>query len=385
MDAAKELTDALNRERQYTVVKAPTGKEPELIQISGFRALHLSEEQEIEELVSRVPHIAVVLFPDAFEAFAQQIARGIEDRAAAAEPEPLDFILCANISGAAGRLKPRIRNRLSPAGVYYFDEHVGFVETVIIRIGVPTPERFAHHGPLTVVTNGFPYMPVNRHAFRGPIPELPMLRPIENIEAEETRKYFTYNMVHAVYAYAGFMKGYTGVLEAASDPTVKREAEGALLEACNALEAEYGFAASEMEAWRRDVFSNLRNPLIEDTLERVGRDPKRKLGREERLVGPALLCKRHGLPFRYIATAIARALFFVPENDPGAREVQALLRKEGVIGALSSLAGLELDSEISLLVKRTVGRLSDSPEGAGVEVGRAEAVPEERCFDHGRD
>lgn len=361
VDASKELVEELNQAGSYPVVKAPTATEPETIEIGGYEAFHLSETEAIDTLLARVPYVAVVLFPDVFADFARDIARGLERRANAGQ-EPLDLILCANVSGAAGTLSPLIREQLSAEARGYFDERVGLVETVIIRIGVPTPHRFEHLGPLAVTTNGFPYMPVSRPAFRGAVPNLPMLRPIDNIEAEETRKYFTYNMVHAVYAYAGFMRGHETVLEAAADPLIEGEAKGALEEASRALQAEYGFTKEEMEQWSREVFANLQNPLIEDTLARVGRDPRRKLRRGERLVGPALLCKKHGVFPHYLTKAIARAFFFNPPGDEGAEVVRGLLRKEGVFGALTELGELDRDPEIAALAKDHLERLQQDPD-----------------------
>jgi hypothetical protein len=180
-------------------------------------------------------------------------------------------------------------------------------------------------------------MPVDARAFRGPIPEVPILRPIETIEAEETRKFFTYNMAHAVFAYAGTTAGATTILEAAALPAVVAEVEGALAESAAALQSAFGYSDAEMSEWNASVLRNLTNPLLEDTLARLGADPIRKLGHNDRLVGAAVLCKRQGkLPW-YLTRAIARAFFFDSAGDPSVATLQQKLAADGILGAIRRL------------------------------------------------
>ncbi|MEJ7679095.1 MAG: hypothetical protein WKG06_14815 [Segetibacter sp.] len=52
------------------------------------------------------------------------------------------------------------------------------------------------------------------------------------------------------------------------------------------------------------------DPTINDQIERNANDTRRKLSKEERLVGPALLCLKHGrIPYAY-AKAIAAAYYY---------------------------------------------------------------------------
>ena len=53
---------------------------------------------------------------------------------------------------------------------------------------------------------------------------------------------------------------------------------------------------------------------IRDPIERNARDPVRKLGRFERLIGPINLCKEHDLPHESLLVGVAAALQY-----PGAK------------------------------------------------------------------
>ena len=85
----------------------------------------------------------------------------------------------------------------------------------------------------------------------------------------------------------------------------------------------------QLEKYRDDAFV--------DTLERHARDAARKLGPEERLVGPAALCLKHGREPVAYARAIAAAAAYRGSDDPGTRRVQELLEAGGIGRVLTSV------------------------------------------------
>jgi mannitol-1-phosphate 5-dehydrogenase len=357
VDADQELIDNLNTAGAYEIVKATPEGEPETVRVDRLSAFHVSSMEKIDSLVETVPYIAVAVFPKIFDVLADALVPGITARVK--ENTPLDIFVCANARGAADLFREKLEERLDERTKEYFNAKVGLVDTVIMRIAIPTPERFASYGPLTVTTNGFPYMPVGKNDFIGAIPDVPILRPIDEIEAEETRKFYTYNMAHATFAYAGSMRGKKTILEAAADPLVVAEVEGALEEASQALQGAFGYSQEEMTDWNAQVIKNLTNPLLEDTLVRLGGDPIRKLGLNDRLVGPAVLCKRQGkLPY-YLTKAIARAFFFDPPEDPAAATLQSRLKTDGVFKTLQDVAELHRDPELVSMVAEHFRRIHD--------------------------
>ncbi|MBM3459313.1 MAG: hypothetical protein FJX77_12380 [Armatimonadetes bacterium] len=70
-----------------------------------------------------------------------------------------------------------------------------------------------------------------------------------------------------------------------------------------------------MRAWRADLDLRLRNPQLPDAIARVGRDPLRKLGPEDRLVGAARLCLAEGVPPDPILVGIAAALRYAAATE----------------------------------------------------------------------
>ena len=160
------------------------------------------------------------------------------------------------------------------------------------------------------------------------------------MRAEETRKLYTYNMCHAALAYLGSLRGYELTVDCLADPWVRNEAEAALDEISRALQAEYGFAPDEMARWNAGVIAQTDNPTLGDRVARHGADPRRKLKRSDRLVGPALLARTHGIPPVHLVRAIAAAFRFRNPDDPGAVYVRERMAAVGLPAAVAEVCEL---------------------------------------------
>jgi mannitol-1-phosphate 5-dehydrogenase len=179
------------------------------------------------------------------------------------------------------------------------------------------------------------------------------------MRAEEIRKLYTYNMFQAALAYLGALRGYSLATKCLADPEVRAEAQGTLDEASLALQAEYDFSADEMVRWNEDVVAQTNNPLLGDTVKRLGADPRRKLRREDRLTGPTLLARRHGVEPKHLIRAIAAGLRYNDPDDPGAVHVQQRIASLGLSAAVREVCELT-EAELDLIeaVMRAYHRLS---------------------------
>jgi mannitol-1-phosphate 5-dehydrogenase len=165
------------------------------------------------------------------------------------------------------------------------------------------------------------------------------------MRAEEARKLYSYNMCHAALAYLGARRGHTMTVHALRDREVRRDVVAALEESGTALTAEYGFAPSEMSVWNARVLRQTDNPTLGDTVARQGADPRRKLRRNDRLIGPALLARHHGVAIPGLTRVIAAALRYENPNDPGAVYVQEQVRKLGLREAVRDVCELQPGEE----------------------------------------
>jgi mannitol-1-phosphate 5-dehydrogenase len=82
-----------------------------------------------------------------------------------------------------------------------------------------------------------------------------------------------------------------------------------------------------------------------DTVKRVAKDPLRKLGPEERLIGSATLCLSQGIFPDNIARICGAALYYDEPDDPEAVQLQQMIAERGIDPVLAEVSGLEAGSE----------------------------------------
>jgi mannitol-1-phosphate 5-dehydrogenase len=130
-----------------------------------------------------------------------------------------------------------------------------------------------------------------------------------------------HNLGHAAVAYLGHRAdpSLTCIWQAVVDPAIRIGAEAAMLEAAQALLRAYpsAFTRAELDVHIADLLHRFANRALGDTIFRVGRDLRRKLGREDRLIGAMRLCQAQQLPYTAIAEVTAAALAFRAENADG--------------------------------------------------------------------
>jgi len=325
IESSKELVNELKEQGSYTVLNYRSETDREKIKIKDFSVYHTSEKNKIINLMRKTSIGAIAVHPVSFLDISLFLSQIFKERATRRVDEPLDIIICANIINPASVIKEQILSSLTIDEKAYFKQKVGLINSIVLRMAPePTPEM-KEKDHLVVLTNGYPFLMVDKTAFKGKLPEVEGLKPVNNIHAQEIRKIYTYNMIHAVLAYLGKQKGYQYVVECLNDPSIRITAEKALKEISMALEAEYGFNRLDMIEWNENLMKNMANPILKDRVDRVGADPVRKLKRQDRLVGPALLCLKHGIKPEKIARAISAVFLFYNENDPTAKEIQKYL------------------------------------------------------------
>ncbi|MEI6876791.1 MAG: mannitol-1-phosphate 5-dehydrogenase, partial [Spirochaetota bacterium] len=270
---------------------------------------------------------------------------------------PLDIILAENIRGWADFFRAELARRLGP-GVRS-EEFVGLVETSIGKMVPIMPREALEMDPLQLFSEAYDTLIVDAKGFRGPIPPLPGLKPVDDIAAYVDRKLFIHNMGHAASAYLGYRRdpAITYLWQALELPGVASLVKSAMAESAAALAAAYpdSLDRAGLQEHIDDLLSRFGNRALGDTIHRVGRDLPRKLAREDRLVGACLLAAGRGLPFASIAQAVRAALHFKAPDEGGSLSRADALFHERYAGAeasqvLREVSGLDPASGIDRLV-----------------------------------
>ena len=163
--------------------------------------------------------------------------------------------------------------------------------------------------PLRVCVERYGFLPVDKAAFKGEIPDIPRLVPFEPFAYYIKRKLYLHNMAHAICAYLGTYAAQTLISEAIDQAEIRLMVQRAMLSGARALARVYQMPLEPLLEHSDDLLRRFGNAALKDTCDRVGADPKRKLMPEDRLVGAALFCQQAGVSPAWIAVGIAGALY----------------------------------------------------------------------------
>ena len=130
----------------------------------------------------------------------------------------------------------------------------------------------------------------------------------------EEAKLFGHNATHALAAYLAALVGVKRMADLRSVPGfVPFLRDAFLLESGEALVRKHHgldplFTADGYREYANDLLERMTNPFLMDTVERVGRDPARKLRWDDRLVGTMRLALEQGIQPRRYAVGAAAAM-----------------------------------------------------------------------------
>jgi mannitol-1-phosphate 5-dehydrogenase len=122
-----------------------------------------------------------------------------------------------------------------------------------------------------------------------------------------------------------------------------------MTESGQALMHKHGFTEESLWAYRDGFIPRVQGRLILDPVSRVIRSPRRKIGRNERLVGPACMALDYGITPRNLALGIAALLRYASADDAESIELQNALQKQGPAYVLQEVAEVDLQRHGALL------------------------------------
>jgi mannitol-1-phosphate 5-dehydrogenase len=348
VEVSKELVRLINKRRQYPLrlLDAETRTEIDLL-IDRMQAIDAADTRAVAEAVEQADVIGTAVGVGNLSSIAPLLLSGIQRRFKK-KSRPVDIYLCENTLTASRILKEAVTRDMDDDIRHWTEENIGFVGTIVARMVPSKSDRFGIDDPLFVMADSYHSLPYDGHTVRGTPPPIEGMRAVNNFEAEVTRKLFTYNLGHAALAYLGHLRGYTYVHELFQDNEFLIYFNGALEEISEAILSRFsGDITRESQDWvRSDIRLRFKNPMIMDTVYRVGRDPIRKLGHDDRLVGSARLCLDQGIFPENIAIVCGAAFCYNYSGDPQAVELQKTIRDNGLEFALKKISGVDPESNL---------------------------------------
>jgi len=359
IDVVDAVVEALNARGGYPLhVVSDTGTET--VHIDNVSAVNGRAVTAAAAALAKADIASTAVGLHALPHIAPVIAAAVDLRFKNGAAAPLDIIVCENVKDGEAHLRALVAQHLAPELHGLLEEKVGFVEASIGRMVPVITEKQRAEDPLAVWVEPYCELPVDARGFRGPVPPLNYLKPSANFNAYLERKLFVHNLTHAAAAYLGYLRGYTYVYEAIRDDTIRAQVEAAGRETCAALVKKYGTDPTELEAHLQDLVYRYHNRALADPIARVGRDPIRKLGPDDRLIGALRLCCANGVTPTAVAVAAAAALRYDNPEDDAAMQVQTRLREGGISIVLENICGLSSHSREAVMINKAFQSLPET-------------------------
>ncbi|MET0989339.1 MAG: mannitol-1-phosphate 5-dehydrogenase [Glaciihabitans sp.] len=327
-DVNAEIIDALAASDSYRVTEVGEGAREWTV--DNYRALNSAthEDQVIAEIAT-ADIVTTAVGPNILKFVAPVIAAAIAQRDASAPP--LIVMACENAINATDLLKAEVLKVLPDVG------NTVFANTAVDRI---VPGQAPGSG-LNVTVESFFEWAIETPPFQGNPPAISEAHFVEDLAPYIERKLFTVNTGHAAAAYHGFVAGVESMSEAFALPAVATEVRAVLAETKALLVEKHGFDPEVQQAYIDKNMVRFANPNLSDTVERVGRQPLRKLSRNERFVGPAAQLAESGVVPEALVRTMGAALRFDVADDPQSVELKQLLASTSPEEFVTTVTGLE--------------------------------------------
>lgn len=345
-DVAAELVDAINATDSYTVHEAgPGGVDHE---VTGFRAVNSRTDPEVvADEIATADVVTTAVGPTVLRFVAPAIVAGLARRSP--DAPPLQIMACENAIGATDLLRAEIETAAG-ADAAELTSHAVFANTAVDRIVPAQPEGSG----VNVTVEPYFEWAIESGPFGEAPPNIPGAHFVDDLAPYIERKLFTVNTGHAATAYFGAQAGIERISDALADPEIAARVSATLEETSAVLTAVHGLDPAELAVYRATILERFRNPELVDTVQRVGRQPLRKLSRHERFIGPAAMAAELGLPTSALVEAVAATLAFDDAADEQSVQMQERERSEDAGVFTTTVTGLDPEHPLFSPVEKAV-------------------------------
>jgi mannitol-1-phosphate 5-dehydrogenase len=277
-----------------------------------------------DELATALPSVAAYR-AEAPWSPAQLLARALERRTS---ERPLVVYCAENHRKAAALLEAAVMEVLEPRQREAVRPRARFVDTVIGKMSgiIRDPEELRGLGLATItpalpeafLVEEFDRILVSRIDPAGAPealhPGMPVLREVDDLAPFEAAKLLGHNATHALAGFLGTLLGLDLVADLEQVSGAMAFLRAAFIEESGrTLCARYAavdplFTSDGYAAFADDLLTRMVSPHLADTVERAARDPLRKLGWDDRLVGLLRLGLLEGVPTPRYGMGVAAGL-----------------------------------------------------------------------------
>ena len=342
VDVNKDIIDKINENKRYRVVITDNVKSEEIVE--NIRGMYSYDENLINEISNSniiTTAVGVSILPRISEIISKGIIKRIED----GNRSYLNIIACENSVNATDVLKNEILKYLSEDQKIQIENLVGFPNCSVDRIVPP-----CDIDSIDVNVEEFFEWNVEKDKILSDL-DINGMNKVCNLHSYIERKLFTLNTAHSMTAYLGFNKGYETIFESINDPYIYKNVCDAMVESGEGLISKYSFDREEHMKYINKIINRFKNPYLVDSVLRVGREPMRKLSRNDRFIKPILTSSSYGKDINALCLGVAYALKFITDKDENSLNMKSIIDEKGIRDAIVYICKIDDEAIVDKIVK----------------------------------
>ena len=343
VDVVEAVINTLNTEHTYPV-RIISNEGHQDINVQNVSAVNGNDVTAVAEAIAQADIMATAVGVNVLKFIIPNLVAGIRLRKERGCP-PFNIIICENLMDANKVIEGMLKAHLTEEEQAWFDENIGLVEASIGRMVPVQTEEMKDGNPLRVCVESYGYLPVDKDAFKGEIPQIRNMVPFSPFDFYLKRKLYIHNMGHATCAYLGDLLGLEYIYEAIDVDEIYIIVKNAMQESAQALAKKYGVELADILKHITDLLYRFTNAALRDTCKRVGGDPNRKLSPQDRLIGSSSLALQTGIVPAYIAIGAAAGLHRYINEAEGMEQTM-----ENAASVLRNVSQLDTDGELAKLI-----------------------------------
>ena len=369
IDVAEPVVKHLQEKQCYPIRYVFSGGHEDVL-VENVTAVNGNDTEAASDVIANCDIMATAVGARILKFIVPNIVAGLRKRWAMGN-KPLNIIVCENLMDANLVVEGMIKEQLTEEECKKFGETVGLVEASIGRMVPVQTEEMKDGEPMRVCVERYGFLPTDKAAFKGGVPEIKNMVPFAPFDFYIKRKLYVHNMGHATCAYLGDLLKLEYIYQSIDVADVRILVQNAMLESAMALSKKYGVAYEDIVMHITDLLNRFTNAALRDTCARVGGDPGRKLSPDDRLIGSATLALEVGVTPAYIAVGAAAGLHrYINEAEgmeQGAEAAKQVLAEVSKLDADSKLAGMILCMYEKILAGATIADLRRAADAVKAE------------------
>ena len=356
IDVAEPVVKHLQEQKCYPIRYVSSMGHEDVI-VENVTAVNGNDTEAASDVIAQCDIMATAVGARILKFIVPNIVAGLRKRWAEGD-RPLNIIVCENLMDANKVVEAMIKEQLNEEECAKFDATVGLVEASIGRMVPVQTEEMKDGEPMRVCVERYGFLPTDKAAFKGGVPEIKNMVPFEPFDFYIKRKLYVHNMGHATCAYLGDLLGLEYIYQSIDVADVRILVQNAMLDSAMALSKKYDVPLESITVHITDLLHRFTNAALRDTCMRVGGDPGRKLSADDRLIGSSVLAMEQGITPAYIAVGAAAGLHRYIKEADGLEQGIAAAKQ-----VLTEVSKLDPDGNLAQMILAMYARIL---EGATV-------------------